>query len=772
MFCLPLEHRILAQPHNFVVLLCAVLLVLAGSAAGQTAETGPHWAFQPLQQTPTPRPMDEAGWARTDIDRFILARQEQAGLSPNPEADRVTLIRRAYFDLIGLPPSPEQIDAFIADPDPAAYDKLIGQLLASEHYGERWGRHWLDAARYGDSRGYRYDDPIPFAWAYRDFVIRAFNDDLPFDTFVRWQLAGDELEPGNPAALAATGFLAVGPAERDEGTDRNKLENKYNELDDMVSTTFTATLGLSMNCARCHDHKFDPIGIDEYYSVTTAFMTGQRQVRPMLTSEQEVEYQAWEASVDRAQRDFARWKRDNRAAIQAALDRHTQNQRQRIETVEQAFLSALGNDLPADQSIADAIQEQGPALIGQAETRRYAELVKQLGNQQRQIQRDPERMRTGLGPEKFEQWDAHQRTISRLQRAEPEVRKAQVFVEDTDQPEAGVILERGSIDHPGQSVVAGHLGVLTAADYAPPDLDRPVANSTYQRAELAYWLTDVDHGAGFLLARVIVNRVWLNHFGQGLVRTPDDFGTQADPPALPALLDHLALELIDSGWSIKDLHRSIMTSAVYRQSTAHDDIRAELDPENRLWWRRSPRRMEAEILRDAMLAVSGELNPEMFGPSVYLPIPEEAIITRLGKAYPKDIADGPAIHRRSVYAFVMRTVPVPMFQAFDAADPSASCGRRIETTVAPQALFLMNSDFARRRSAGFADRLLAASADPAEQIDLGFTLTLGRPATDQERGQSLAFLQAQRARHDGDAKAALTDFCQVLFSTNAFIFID
>ncbi len=626
---------------RFALLLSGCLFLFFGfdSSPGLAAENSAQqfWAFERLHHSQIPV-VTNAAWARTPIDSFIAAAQQRAGLKPNPPFDRRRLIRRVYFDLIGLPPSPAEVEAFVSDPSPSAYEHLINQLLVSPHYGERWGRHWLDVARYADSMGYRYDDNTASSYAYRDFVIDAFNDDLPFDTFVRWQLAGDELAPDNPAALAATGFCAVGPKERNEGTAKNKLENRYNELDDIVTTTFNSMLALTVQCARCHNHKFDPISQREYYQLSKAFMSAERRELPLPNS--------------------------------------------------------------------------------------------------------------------------------------PEQKKCLAYVDTTSQSAPSFVLRRGDFERKEDEVSLRFLEVVSKPGYqiepAPAG-----AKTTFQRAALAKWITDPEAGAGHLLARVIVNRLWFYHFGEGLVRTPDDFGSQGDRPALPDLLDWLAQKLIADGWKLKSIHKLILLSAVYQQDSQPDETRAAIDPENRLWWQRRPLRLDAEVLRDSILAVSGKLNPTMHGPGVFLPVPPEMILSALGQSYPKAIEDGPAICRRSVYAFVKRTVPAPIIQTFDGPDTSASCGRRTQTTVAPQALLLMNDEFIRRRSRDFAVRVAAEAGQPPPlEVDRAFQLALGRAASADELERGRQFLEEQTAKHRGDSQAALTDFCQVLFGLNEFIYVE
>jgi hypothetical protein len=613
-----------------------------------------HWAFQPLGITPEPAVADP-GWCRTPIDRFILAKLETAAIRPQPRATARQLIRRATFDLIGLPPTPEEVREFVAsfDRDPeGSMAGLVDRLLDSPHYGERWGRHWLDVARYADSDGQESDRDRPLAYRYRDFVVRAFNDDLPFDQFVRWQIAGDEYEPLNAEAVAATGFLIAGPfADLPEKLmAEERTRERYNELDDMVSTIGTGFMGLTVGCARCHDHKYDAIPSRDYYRIMSALHSGKR------------------------------------GEVQVGSD-------------EKVF-----------------------------------------------AYRD-------LGSEPLPTW----------------------------------LFERGDFHDRSQTVPLGFVSVLTNGKtpeeyWKAARAASPATKSTNQRRALADWITDTGHGAGALVARVIVNRIWQHHFGHGLVRTVSDFGVRSDPPTHPELLEWLASDFVKHGWRIKRLQRLIMQSAVYHQASSVGEAATD-DPGNRLLWKMPLQRLEGEILRDAMLFVSGTLNPATYGPSVKPPIAAEVMLARnVQDPYPDKIDDGPEVRRRSLYLFHKRVVPYPLLQAFDKPDAQRSCGRRDATTVAPQALALLNDPFVRQVSLEFADRLLKeGGSDPDRWIETGFQLALARVPTDKEREACRAFVEQQRTERqkrspeapaDEVQRRALADLCQAIFSLNEFLYID
>jgi mono/diheme cytochrome c family protein len=621
----------------------------------RTERARKHWAFQPLGPVTAPD-VKQPEKARTPIDRFVLARLDAANLQSATPANPRELIRRIYFDVIGLPPTPDEIQQFSAAAERdrnAAVESLVDRMLQSEHYGERWGRHWLDVARYADSDGQESDRDRPNAYHYRDFVIHALIDDMPFDQFVRWQLAGDEFAPQNPSAVAATGFLVAGPyaALGNNLMADERLRNRYNELDDILSTVGTGMLGLTLGCARCHDHKYDAIPARDYYRLMSSFQTGDRAEVPLANTS-----------------DKALVWRDG------------------SPTPKPTWLFRRGDFYDHDQPV-------------------------------------------GLG-----------------------------FVS---------ILTRGK----------------TPEEYWKQALaDRPLKESTSQRRALADWMTDVDQGAGALVARVIVNRLWQHHFGSALVTSVGDFGVRSEPPTHPELLEWLARDLVQNGWKLKRLHRLILTSTVYQQASTGVATPA-LDPDNRLLWKMRPQRLEGEILRDTMLSVSGTLNLTAYGPGFKPPVADEAMVARnVQGGYPAGLKDSAAVRRRSVYMFHKRVVPYPLLQAFDKPDAQQSCGRRDMTTVAPQALALLNDPFVRMVSLDFAARLeKEAGDDPSAWIQRGFQLTLGRSPTETEQAAAKAFLEVQlkeRQNRKKEAPAnevrrqALADLCQALFSLNEFIYID
>jgi len=612
-----------------------------------------HWAFRRLALTKVPGVADAKEWIENDIDRFILRGLESKQLQPTPPIGARGLIRRLHFDLIGLPPTPAEVDEFVRasnDDRAGAVAALVDRLLASRHYGERWGRHWLDVARYADSNGQEGDQDRPHAYHYRDFVIRSLNDDMPYDTFVRWQLAGDEYAPDDPQAIAATGFLTAGTHTvlADTFLEEERLRNRYNELDDIISTLGTGLLGLTVGCARCHDHKYDAISSREYYRLLSVFHSGDRKQVKLSDGQQLLAF-----------RDFGPQPRTT-------------------------WLFGRGDFYDRDRQVKIGF----PVVLS-----------------------------AGRDAEQY--WnDARQAAGKR--------------------------------------------------------------DSTHLRTALAEWITDVERGAGHLLARVLVNRVWRHHFGQGLVRTVDDFGVRGEMPSHPGLLEWLAADFVEQGWTVKHLHRRIATSALYQQGAAYDDRKGDVDPENRFGWRMPPRRLEAEILRDAMLSVGGVLNLEPFGPAFKPPISPEANVARnlKGAGYPKDAKDNPETRRRSVYMFHKRLIPYPLFQAFDRPDLLQSCGKREKTTVASQALALLNDEFVRSCSTDFARRLIEECGnDDGKLVESAFAYAFSRRPTETEMTASRKFIESQTAERqsrneDGSRLHAITDFCQSLFGLNEFVYVD
>ncbi|MFV0446314.1 MAG: PSD1 and planctomycete cytochrome C domain-containing protein [Planctomycetaceae bacterium] len=917
-----------------------------------TDEDRQYWAFLPWSES-TPPPLASDDWSRTPIDQFVLAKQRDLGLTPNGAAERRVLIRRAYFDLLGLPPTPEEVDAFVSNEDPQAWSQLLDRLLASDHYGERWARHWMDIARFAESHGYEQDYDRPHAYHFRDFLIKAFNADMPFNQFTRWQLAGDEIAPDDPLALMATGFLGAG-AFPTQLTEAEFESARYDELDDMVGTTGVAFLGLSVACARCHDHKFDPIPSRDYYRMAAAFATTIRSeidldlhpeanarrreefaenrgqlvaaLQDYEQTELSIEFDHWLAKYDPVNRtivsveteagatgadpstvvgpsELGPWSvlegtvtstgtktydrqsdgswlatgkaPDTEVVTFIGLFPPGTTRAIRIEALTEDSLPKLGPGrapngnfalgnlqvivstsgaerlLPLSAARATHQQNDGSlsaaasidsdpvsgwavdGAIGKSQAAVF-DLAKPLEsdgttpvkvvlnfahpNKQHSIGRlrlsatdmaSPAATLDEIGPDSgvltaltmlkqahnkpatddAQLTAARAKALAWFRTEAPKSCRLQQALADLDKAGNGVELskvmvcsegfphmthhadgrgfphfypqvhrlKRGDVHQKQEVVDAGYLQVLMQPGRKSEDWKQsPPADWTrtsYRRTALADWMTDVDHGAGVLLARVIVNRLWQHHFGTGLVATPNDFGFSGEKPTHPELLDWLARDLVSHGWQLKRLHKLIMTSAVYLQNGDFDEARAVLDRENRFLWRRAPQRLEAESIRDAMLATSGLLDPTMFGPGTL----DQYMV------------------RRSVYFFIKRSQLIPTMMLFDWPEHLVSIGQRATTTVAPQALMFLNSPQGRNYAAAFATRL--KSRDDRAAIQQAYRIAFGRLPTEDELTLSTSFLQQGQAMRDasnaGNARlASRTDFCQALLGMNEFLYVE
>jgi mono/diheme cytochrome c family protein len=666
-------------------------------------------------------------WCRTPVDRFILAKIEAAGIQPNPPVSKEQLIRRASFDLIGLPPTPEDVQDFVNNPALDAYDKLIDHLLASPHFGERWARHWLDLARFAESHGFEHDYDRPSAYHYRDFVIKAFNEDLPFDTFVKWQLAGDEIAPDNNEALKATGYLAAG-VHSTQITANEVEKHRYDEMDDMLATIGTSMLGLSFGCARCHDHKFDPIPQADYYRMLSTFTTTVRS---------EIDLDLDPAWYQKAKSAFDK----EHAPIVATLKKfETEQLPARQEKLKKAW-----------ESEPERLQWAGLDLLA-GRGFRLAALV------QWQKTTDPEWRKLYNQVEEHQKKAPKPKTAKALISSEglPAVRlhtQGADFFNDT------YFLRRGDPNQKEGVANPSYLQVLmTAPDREKHWRAEPPKGwrTSYRRKAFADWITDIPEGAGQLLARVVVNRLWQHHMGRGIVGTPSDFGTRGEKPTHPELLDWLATELINNGWRLKPIHKLIVTSAVYMQSSHRDEAKGRVDSDNRLFWRRPPHRLEAEVIRDALLAVGGTLDDSMFGPGTL----------------------DEASRRRSIYLTVKRSKLVPMMQVFDAPEALGGVADRPTTTIAPQALLLMNNPQVRNCAKAMARRIAANGRTSVEEaIRSAYLIALARLPAADELADGVSFVRQQTKSYEAAAKTdahelGLADFCQILMCLNEFVYVE
>ncbi len=637
-----------------------------------------HWAFL-LPVRPSLPEVKDKRWVRNEIDRFILARLEKEGLRPSPEADRITLIRRLSLDLLGLPPTLQEVDAFLADTRPDAYERLVDRLLKSPHYGERWGRHWLDLARYADSNGYSIDAPREI-WKYRDWVIEALNRDLPFDQFVIEQIAGDMLPNATLPQKIATGFHRNTPLNEEGGIDKEQF--RIDAVADRVNTTGTVFLGLTLGCARCHDHKYDPISQQEYYQTFAFFNNADEPLLELGTPEEVAKRHAIRPQLQVLEQELQQ-------ALTQWLEKLSEDQRRKIgpEIFTIVNLGPEQRDERQKQILAEFLMSQD------------------VGLRERVI------------------------TIRELKEREPKF-PTTLVMQELPTPRETYVHIGGDFTRKGARVTPGVLHVL----HPLSPLEKP------NRLGLARWLVDPKNP---LTARVTMNRSWQEYFGKGLVETENDFGTQGALPSNPELLDWLATEFVARGWSQKAMHRLIVTSATYRQSSKNRPELAERDPYNRLLARQARVRLDAEIIRDSALTASGLLNRKVGGPSVFPPQPEGVFrFTQIPRVWTPSV--GPDRYRRGVYIYFWRSAAHPALVVFDAPDAIATCTRRLRSNTPLQALTLLNGEAFVELAQGLATRVLKeAPPSDAERIRYAFRLCLARLPAPAEEEQLERFLHQQ-----------------------------
>lgn len=721
-----------------------------------TAEQKTHWSFLPPVRPEIPQ-VANRGWVRNPIDAFILSTLETVELAPAPQADKATLIRRLAFDLTGLPPSPEAVQAFLADDRADAYERLVDRLLGSTAYGERWARAWLDLARYAESDGFKSDKTRPTAWRYRDWVISSLNADMPYDRFVSLQLAGDEIAPDDSSAFMATAFNRHWPFE-----DNNKVPglNRQLMLDDMTDTTASVFLGLTVGCARCHNHKFDPISQKDYYRFQAFFSATEPDDDYQLASPAE---KALFASIE--------------AEHKARLGKV----KKEIEAIERPYLGKV---------LGQAMAKLPPEVRTAVETdpeKRTAQQDDLLAKYAKQLTVEPKAMQAAMSVDDRKTWTIRTSLMKRLNQSGPRALDTATGMTDVSpNPPPVYLLRKGNPKNPGGEVAPGYLSVLASAGETPKFAPTPAGTSGRRKA-LAEWMTRPDHP---LTARVLVNRLWLGHFGRGIVTTPSDFGKQGTEPSHPELLDWLATEFVREGWSLKAMHRLMVTSSTYRQSSTPSAKVREHDPDNTLFARMVRRRLEGEAVRDALLAVSGRLDTRLGGESVFPDLPP-GLETRGGWTRSASEADR---NRRSIYVFVRRNLKYPLFDAFDAPDSNTTCAERNITVNAPQALMLLNSELVLDQARSLAGRIYEQAVprdDKASLVQTAYRQTFGRSADPDEIARGIAFLETQPTRLSGRPQgkplalpspapdgivpvqaAALVDFCHVLLNLNEFVFVD
>ncbi|WP_206352384.1 PSD1 and planctomycete cytochrome C domain-containing protein [Tautonia rosea] len=680
------------------------------------------WSFQPLQRPAMPD-VEDSDWVRDPIDAFILHRLEAAGLSPAPEASKATLIRRLCYDLTGLPPTPDEVEAFLADQSPDAYEALVDRLLDSPHYGERWGRHWLDVVRYAETNSFERDNHKPNAWRYRDYVINSFNDDKPYDRFVLEQLAGDELDDTSAESIIATGFYRLG-AWDDEPTDPPQA--RFDELDDIIMTTSQSMLGLTINCARCHDHKIDPIPQRDYYRFLAFF----HNLKPYSYSEDHI---LTEIASD-----------EEREAHQRALAERSQREaeiQEDLSTIESKLLATVPE--PRRSNVRwGSFEARRHVLDGMAEAELSAEELASYRNL-------------------IEQWKA-------IPPVPPLPMALSAREHGAEAPQTFVLI-RGSAHAPGEPVEPGFPEVLGSPE---PVLPSPstASDSSGRRRVLAEWIASPSNP---LTARVAVNRVWHYHFGRGIVRSPNDFGFQGDKPTHPKLLDWLAAEFIQEGWRFKPLHKRIVMSSTYRMSSRGNAEALAQDPENDLFWRFNLRRLSAEEFRDAMLVVTGTLNPKMGGPSFYPEIQKAYLAgqSRPGAGWGNSSKEEQA--RRSIYIYIKRSLVTPILASFDAADTDFSCPVRFATTQPTQALSTLNGPLLHEQAGALSARVRQdVGEDLEERIRRVLQLVTARSPSAEEIERGIALVDEFQHDHDVDDDQAFHLFCLLALNLNEFLYLD
>ncbi|MBI2947696.1 MAG: DUF1549 domain-containing protein [Verrucomicrobia bacterium] len=721
------------------------------SAVGVSLEEGrKHWAFQRIAP-PKPPAVKNLEWARGAIDRFVLAQLEANHLQPVGDADRHTWLRRVTFDLTGLPPTAEDIAAFVGDPSRLAHERVVDRLLASVAFGERFARHWLDLVGYADQLGTVNDVPAPHAWRYRDYVIRALNADKPFDQFIREQVAGDLLPADSTEArqdaLTATGFLLLGEIHI---VNSDKLQLRADIVDHQIQKVGTAFLGQTLGCARCHDHKFDPIHLDDYYGLAgifgsseSAYVTERGVWSSILTTDLP------ETPAQRADRE--RLLREHTETVVKVKAERAELMKQLAE-VNQQLTNATKNAASAEPRTVATANNSGrtPAETAAAKDAQPA---------------DPKARKAELD-KKIASLDTR---LLHLAYIEPQAALA-YGIRDTAKPVDGRVTIRGNVHAPGDTVPRGFIRVVSDAPWPqiPP--------SASGRVQLADWLASADNP---LPARLTMNRIWQKLFGEGLVRSADYFGTRGERPSHPELLDWLASEFIRNGWSQKRLIRQIVLSRAYGMSSAHDSDAFTRDPDNRLLWRMNRRRLDAESLRDAVLATSGELLSCSGGPALALNLPEN-----VGGLDPKDVnpvsfktSKFPEAqhHHRTIYLPVVRSRaqpgPAELRNLFDFVPPTEMTSQRPSTSVATQALFLMNSEFIKSHAGKLADWLLKQEAtDDRGRLETLYLRALNRPVTEAEANEAERFLRSSADAAGETPRAAWAAYCHAMLSSNEFLF--
>ncbi len=713
------------------------------------AQQKPYWAFLKATKHPVP----QVDGARSDIDAFVIKKLAEKDLALSPEADRRTLIRRLYFDLIGLPPTWQETTAFVKDSSPKAYEELVDRLLKDPRYGERWGRHWLDLARYPDTNGYEGDPEWPHAWRYRNYVIDAFNQDKPYDQFIKEQIAGDEFfevvsavpaPPPEPEKMVALSFLRLAPFNRTPVSE----ENRDSWLSEMTSTVGSVFLGMTIGCAKCHDHKYDSLPQRDFYRMKAFFAT--------------VSVPSTGRAGGAENADFYR------PGEQEWADKLREEYKGKLKGAESEFAQF---QKPLVAKVLAAKKAEDPKFDKEVTAKDVEKEVNADNNNAAGFDKKPE----VLTAADKAGWTQRSSTIARLKKVIERLEPKAMGLQNADGPPFGpsipttYVLIRGEYDHPGEPVEPGFLSAIEGhSNPATLKLDRYKMFPTRgRRMTLAEWIASPENP---LTARVMVNRIWQYHFGRGIVETSNDFGRNGSPPTNPELLDWLALRFVEEKWSIKQMHRLILNSAAYKQESRREDANAlRVDPENKLLWRFPRQRLSGEAIRDAVLAVSGSLNPEMAGLPIYPPLPEGLDEgQKVQGVNTWETSVGTESQRRSVYIFQRRAMQVPFLETFDAPVLMTPCDRRPSSITALQALTMYDSDFVNQEAASMAERLQKdTGVDPKEQAIRAFETALNRSPRPSELDGALKLMDSTKPREDG-----LKALCRTLLNTSEFIYID
>lgn len=690
-------------------------------------ETRAHWSFQPIQRPSIPF-HTQATEQRNEIDTFIFYRLRQAGLQPAPVATKEALLRRAYYDLTGLPPSPAEVKAFLADSSPLAFEFAVDRLLASPHYGEKWARHWLDLVRYAESDSYERDRAKPYVWHYRDYVIRSFNEDKPYQQFVREQLAGDELEQVTADSITATGFYRLG-IWQDEPVDH--IQELYEDLDDLVRTTGEVFLGLTIGCARCHDHKLDPLPQRDYYRLLAFFRNVERYGIRSHSSVHALSVREVDAP------------RNPRVPPINAED--IQKEVKEIQGKRKSILKQLQETMDAQDYDQFQNESNRPALLKKISEnnilRNRVHLYEVLGRAEQALLNHPPGGK----------------------------RRVLCVTERGSNVPATHVLARGNAHAAGEQVVPGFPAVLNVPD---PRIEPPPtgAKSCGRRLALANWIVSPDNP---LTARVIVNRLWQYHFGQGIVRTPNNFGLQGRTPTHPELLDWLANELVAGGWKLKPVHRQIMLSRSYQMNSRPNSAGQSRDPQNNLLWRFPMRRLTVEEIRDSVLAVNQSINPVLYGPSIYPLVSDEV---KAGQSQPGDgwKDSTPAErNRRSIYIHTKRSLIVPLIETFDGPDLDSTCPVRFSTVQPTQALAMINGELFNRQAKVLANHVRRSVGNQLQQqVDFVLQGVLQRRPSQQEIERGVRLVTRLQKEYHVDASLGLDHFCLMAFNLNEFVYLD